>query len=458
MNQPAPLLWHIESRLPGVAWPALPDSHAAQVLALQFQMERTQWLAPQELRVLQLRQLEVLLRHAVATVPYYRERLADLWPLQSGLSWEIFQRFPLLGRRNLQDHYAALASTAPPGQHGAVKELRTSGSTGAPVRVLRTALEGLLWEVCTLRDHAWHRRDLGAKLSAIRQGVKEAEGDGWGAATEGIIRTGRASTLPVDRDIATQARWLQAQQPEYLLSHPSNVAALAAHCITQGIRIPRLREVRTSGEALAPEVRELCREAWNVPLVDMYSCNETGYIALQCPEHDHYHVMAENLVVEVLDDQGRDCAPGQVGRVVVTSLHNFAMPLIRYEIGDLAEAGASCSCGRGLPVLARILGRVRNMLVLANGERYWPSFGLRGLSNELGIRQHQLVQKSFELIEARLVTDAPLNAAQEARLRDQLLSRAPAGFRVEFSYCTEIPRGAGGKFEDFISEVAVVRR
>jgi phenylacetate-CoA ligase len=307
-------------------------------------------------------------------------------------------------------------------------------------------LDSLFWKVFTLREHVWHRRDLGAKLSAIRQGLGEEEGDNWGAATDGIFRTGPASTLPVSRDIESQLRWLEAQRPAYLMTHPSNLAALARHCIDHDIHMPYLREARTRGEALAADLRELCREAWGIPVVDMYSSNECGYIALQCPETDHYHVMAEGLLVEVIDDEGHACAPGQTGRIVVSTLHNFAMPLIRYEIGDLAEVGAPCACGRGLPVLARILGRERNMFVLANGKRFWPSFGLRGLSRELGIRQHQLVQKSFELIEARLVVDAPLDAAQEARLRRHLLSFVPEGFRAEFSYCTEIPRSASGKF------------
>lgn len=449
--------WRIESRLPGVLWPTLPQPATTQVLALVFQLERTQWLAPQELQALQLRQLSLELAHAVNTVAYYRQRLSEFWTPQTALTWEIFQRFPLLTRRHLQDHYTELASSAPYPQHGHVGAIHTSGSTGAPVSVLRTALDGLFWKALTLREHVWHRRDLGAKLSAIRQGVSETENDNWGAATEGLIRTGPASTLPVARDIETQIRWIEGQQPAYLLSHPTNLAALAEHCIEHGIRMPWLREARTRGEALPADLRELCREAWGIPVTDMYSSNECGYIALQCPQAPHYHVMAESLLVEVIDDEGRACAPGQTGRIVVSTLHNFAMPLIRYEIGDLAEVGAPCPCGRGLPVITRILGRARNMLRLANGKQFWPSFGLRGLSRELGIRQHQLVQKSFDRIEARLVVDAPLDAAQEERLRKQLLSCVPAGFEVALSYCAEIPRSAGGKFEDFISEVAAPR-
>ena len=435
----------------------MPGPAAAQVLAMVFQLQRTQWLAPQDLQALQLRQLTMELAHAVNTVPYYRQRLAPLWTPQTELTWDIFRRLPLLTRRHLQDHHAELVSNAPLAQHGGVGAIHTSGSTGSPVSVLRTALDGLFWKAITLREHEWHRRDLGARLSAIRQGVGEEQSDNWGTATDGIIRTGPASTLPVARDVETQLRWIGEQQPAYLMTHPTNLAALASHCIKHGIRMPWLREARTRGEALSADLRALCREAWGIPVVDMYSSNECGYIALQCPEHEHYHVMAEGLLVEVIDDEGRACAPGQTGRVVVSTLHNFAMPLIRYEIGDLAEVGASCACGRGLPVLTRILGRERNMLILANGKRFWPSFGLRKLSGELGIRQHQLVQKSFDLIEARLVVDAPLDAAQEERLRRHLLSFVPGGFRAEFSYCTEIPRSAGGKFEDFVSEVAAPR-
>jgi phenylacetate-CoA ligase len=185
----------------------------------------------------------------------------------------------------------------------------------------------------------------------------------------------------------------------------------------------------------------------------MYSANELGYLALQCPRHEHYHVQSEGVLLEVLDAAGRPCAPGEIGRVVITSLHNFAMPLVRYDIGDYAEVGATCPCGRGLPVLARIVGRTRNMLTLATGERYWPNFALRGMTSELPILQHQIVQKAYDRIEARLVTGRRLEAGEEDRLRRQLLSRLPEGFRVDLVYCESIPRGEGGKFEDFVSEV-----
>ncbi|MCW5606054.1 MAG: hypothetical protein KIT18_16045, partial [Burkholderiales bacterium] len=139
--------------------------------------------------------------------------------------------------------------------------------------------------------------------------------------------------------------------------------------------------------------------------------------------------------------------------IVVTALHNFAMPLVRYEIGDYAEVGPPCPCGRGLPVLKRIIGRARNMLVTRDGKRLWPAFGSRRLAQIAPVLQHQFVQKSHDMMEARLVTVSPLTPEQERELRDHILSRLPAGFSVRFAYCESIPRSAGGKFEDFISEV-----
>ena len=182
--------------------------------------------------------------------------------------------------------------------------------------------------------------------------------------------------------------------------------------------------------------------------------DEDGYLALQCPQHEHYHVQAEGVLLEVLDDTGAPCVPGQVGRVVVTPLHNFAMPLVRYDIGDYAEAGEPCACGRGLPVLKRILGRVRNMLTTADGKRYWPVFGTRALMESAPVLQVQFVQKSHDLVEARIVAAAPLSGAQEAQFRDRVLSMLPPGMSLRFAYCDSIARSASGKFEEFVSEVS----
>src|SRR5262249_15877820 len=148
-------------------------------------------------------------------------------------------------------------------------------------------------------------------------------------------------------------------------------------------------------------------ESWGVPLQDTYTSREGGYMALQCPEHTHYHVQSEAVLLETLDDRGEPCRPGEVGRVVITPLHNFAMPLIRCESGDYAEAGRFCPCGRGLPVLNRIMGRSRNMLRLPKGGRIWPDLLPIEKSMDLPIAQYQLAQIDLHVIEARIAPRRP---------------------------------------------------
>lgn len=446
--------WQYQSSLQGAAWPAVGNAACNLALAMQFQFAQSERLTDARILELQLRQLGALTAHAYATVPFYRQRWGATFDYASPLTPERIAGLPLLTRRDLQENFEALKSNAVPPSHGAIGEARTSGSTGTPVRVLKTELCTLFWNAFTLRDHFWHQRDFSGTLAGIRHGVTVGDFAAWGQATDGIVSTGPAVVRGVDADAETQLAWLVQERPDYLVTHPSMAAELARLSLTRGVRLERLREVRTYGELLAPDTRVLCREAWGVPVTDTYSSNEVGYVALQCPRHDHYHVQAEGVYLEVLNDNGSACGVGETGRIVVTPLHNFSMPLIRYDVGDYAEVGAPCDCGRGLPVLKRIIGRVRNMLVTADGRRYWPVLGARALVESAPIRQYQLVQKTVDRIEARLVVASPLTPAQQEGVHTHILSRLPPGLQLELVYCDNIPRSAGGKFEDFISEVA----
>ncbi|MSQ71859.1 MAG: phenylacetate--CoA ligase family protein [Betaproteobacteria bacterium] len=446
--------WRFQSALHECVWPAVPADYQAGMLALLFQMEQAQWLSAEAIAERQFQQLAVVLRHAHASVPYYGQLWRGRYDPQAPLAAGRFADLPILSRRDLQTNFAALQSTAVPASHGAISESESTGSTGTPVRIRKTELAHMMWKVITLRDHLWHRRNLGGKLAAIRYGTETGEFEDWGIATRGLVATGPSARIGLRGDTDEQLHWIAEQRPDYLMTYPSVLAALVRRALERGLSFSTLKELRTLGEALSPELRDLCRQAWSVPVTDMYSADEVGYIALQCPAHDHLHVQSESLLVEVLDDAGRPCAAGQVGRVVVTDLHNMAMPLVRYEIGDYAVPGEPCSCGRGLPVLKRVIGRVRNMLVTAGGQRYWPTFGTSAFTAIAAIRQMQLAQVAIDCVEARLVTEAPLSPEQEARLHELILSRVPPGFRVTFSYRDHIARGAGGKYEDFICEIA----
>lgn len=443
-----------KSSVQGIGWPALPGPGAASMLAVQYQLKESQWWPGEVLHASQRGQLRRLLAHAFATVPFYRERFikAGLDPTAEPCP-ESFYTLPLLRRTEVQTDPDAFLSRSVPPDHGRVIEHQTSGSTGRPIRTRGTAITQFFWNAITLRDHLWHGRDLMGKLASVRTTVKDGSGSGWGPSTDVTFETGPSATLNIRADTATQIEWLKKEDPDYLLSHPSNILALARLSIGERIRIPSLKEVRTFGETVGPELREACMEAWGVKVVDAYSAQEIGYIALQCPASECYHIQSESVLVEILDADGRPCAPGETGRVVITTLHNFAMPLIRYEILDYAEAGGPCACGRGLPVIKRVLGRARNMVTLPDGGQHWPSFPAEKWAPVAPVRQMQLVQRSRTDITARIVADRALGPGEEGRLTVVLQESLGYRFRITFEYLEEIPRKANFKYEDFVSEI-----
>ena len=275
----------------------------------------------------------------------------------------------------------------------------------------------------------------------------------WAPFLESVSTTGQCVLLALNHDVAAQARWLVEHRPAYVLSLPSNLSALADHFIVTGASLPGLRQVWTYGEMVPPELRPACARAWGVELVDVYSCQESGYLALQCPEAHTYHVPSEVVHVEILDGAGQPCRPGEVGRVVVTALHNYAMPLLRYELGDYAEMGGRCACGRSLPVINRIVGRERNMWIGPDGLRLWPVFPTTAWAHLTAIRRLQLVQHTVGSIEARVVGPRLLSDREEEDLAAQLRRYFPWDFELTFTYLRGIDRTTDVKFEEFVSLV-----
>jgi len=448
------------SMVPGIAWPAIPNGRASQLLAVQFQLERSQWWPPEELAKWQARQLGMLVEHAYRTVPFYRKRFDDFGvspgTTEGSQQWA---NVPLLTRGDIQQAGGDLHCVDGPKQHAPLSTTTTSGSSGQPVTTLGTTATRLFASALLLRQHLWHRRDFSLKLAAIRTRANapyESVSENWGNGTLDIVRTGPAVGLDVRSSVAEQADFLLRHDPDYLNTYPSLVFALAQHFMSCDRRLTRLREVRTFGEILEPKVRKACREVWGVPVVDSYSSEELGTIAVQCPDNEHYHVQAESVLVEVLDEHGRTCRPGEIGRLVITSLHNFAMPLIRYDIGDYAEVGERCSCGRGLPVLKRIVGRQRNMFLLPDGRHVWPTLEVtpEEVATMPPLQQFQLVQRTVESVELLLVTPRRFTAVEEQFMRHLVDRSLGCPLDLKISYVDEIPRGASGKYEDFRSEVS----
>jgi phenylacetate-CoA ligase len=454
-------LQNLKSCIGGIGWPAIPDPVAANLLALLTQLEDSQWWSAEQLQQKQLAQFALLATHAGQHSPFFRNRF-DQAGLDPAHEWtaESFSSLPLLTRAELMQQEENIHCRALPRKHGAVHKIQTSGSTGQVVTVAKTEVNQLVWLALAMREHLWHERDFTATLAVIKaltptlDDPTEAARIGWGHPAILLFDTGPSYAQPLSMDVAQQSAWLAHIDPKYLLTYPSNLGALLDR-YENGDRIPpSLRQIRTVGETLHPGLRERCQKLGGIEIVDMYSSQEAGLIALQCPVSGLYHVQSESLIVEVLDDEGKQCKPGEIGRIVITDLHNFATPVIRYEIRDYGEVGPACSCGRGLPTLSRIMGRRRNMVVFPDGRRHWPLIGAHHYRGVADIRQYQAIQHTLEDIEIRLVVDEPLSKEQESRLT--ALARKALGypFPLRYTYSQhELPKTAGGKFEEFISLV-----
>lgn len=443
--------------MPGAFFPAVPDPYASRLMAVLYQMDQSQWLTDEELRSRQHKQLALLLRHAWETSPGYRLRLeaAGYDPDRpASLTWS---SIPILTRSDLQQGYASFVSTAVPQSHGATFKVESSGSTGKPVQSLGTELTRFFWQATTLREHFWHHRDFSRSLFSIRPDRGSRNGivshPGWGPPVDILMSSGKTWLMHSSCAVEEQFDRLCEAQPDYLMTLPSNLrelSFLAAERKTRPVGI----EIRTFGESVSDELRRLVWESFGVPLIDVYSASETGYLALQCPLGDGcYHINAETVLLEVLDDDGMLCQPGDIGRVVVSVLHNFALPLIRYEVGDYAEVGGPCSCGRGLPVLTRILGRVRGMAVKPDGSHFWPSFPGETWMHVAPIKQLQLIQTGRDQIEVIFAMERELSDEEEHRLTGTLQTTLGFPYRMICRRVGQIPRSPNGKFEDFISRI-----
>ena len=439
---------------------AADDGNALEVVLEQ--LEQSQWQRPEQIQQRQWEQFSLLFDVLRTRSEFYKRRFRQAGMTKAtDITSENWRRLPILTRQQLQSGTDTIKLAKPPAGHRRLGMAMTSGSTGTPVRVATTDSTRLLWQAFVMREHLWQQRDFSARLGAIRHfggevearyphGVQLAD---WGPPVNRLYRSGPGMALDIHTDPAQQLEWLRRCRPGYLVTFPSNAAAIAALSLQDGAGMPGLKGVRLLSEPVDEVLRESIRTAWGVGVSDSYSAQETGALAIQCPEFPHYHVQSENVLLEVVDDECRPCRPGEVGRVLVSTLHNFAMPLLRYEIGDFAEVGEPCPCGRGLPVLRRILGRVRNMLTLPDGSRHWPSLAATFYREVAPVIQHQLVQHDVNDIEARLGVERPLTAGEEGLLRDMIAARLGYPFAVRISFCDTIERSTAGKFEEFLSLV-----
>lgn len=423
-------------------------------------IRETERLSPVAFARWQLPNVERILRHAAAEVPFYAGRLNSV--LKDGVFRpEAWGDIPLVTRSDIQAAPEDYTARNTPPEAGGTRSGETSGSTGTPLRFFWSEMASTATRMQMERYFVWHAIDPAGRFADIRlvtdrdQYIEEPF-KGWSVRSP----DGLHLRFPVHRPIADQVAWLGHFKPHYLRTYPSHAIGLAAAIREANIDLP-LEAAFTVGEVLSDDARIAISEALGrngrpLRVLDIYACQEAGKLALVCPE-GRYHVCAECILLEVVGDDGEPVGPGGEGWVAITTLFNYAMPLIRYRIGDRAIAGQPepCACGRTLPRLERILGRARNRFILPDGNSFWPSGDLAlAMRRYVPFRQFQMVQTERHRIELRYVPSSDGDRPDTEGLAALVRKRVHPGVTVDLKPVTDIPRSPGGKYEDFICLVA----
>lgn len=453
---------HAQDDAASAAWPSFVSAKSS-VRSMLDGLRETERLDPGSLLLGQSLQLERLLRWTATQSPFYQKAgwadavLADLERTPDTF-WEVWRRIPVLTKPELRAHKELIQTASVPDDQMPLGLNYSSGSTGIAVEVRTTAVTRQIWNALTVREHFWQRRDFMKRLGAIRYraaGDRDPAGrdlPSWGPPPAALFRTGPASYIHVGHGINLLAAWLVRFDPHYLLIYPSVAEPVLARAAEVTSRPLSLEEVRFIAEPVEPELERRLVDRYGVRVSDVYSANEVGVIAFRC-ENGSLHVQSESVLVEILDERWQPCAPGETGHLVVTALHNLATPLIRYDLGDYAIQGDTCTCGRGLPVIRQVLGRVRNLVRTPEGRRSWP-VELGKIRSVRVIQQAQFVQSAIDTIQLNFVAERPLTSAEERQAMEAIRAALDYPFKVELVRVDDIPRGPTGKFEEFVSRIA----
>jgi phenylacetate-coenzyme A ligase PaaK-like adenylate-forming protein len=421
-------------------------------------LAQTEWGTREQLVRYQQQLLAQLVRHAYEQVPFYRERLACLFWSSGDVDLSRWREVPILTRAEAALHAAEMRPPTLPKTYGVITELHTSGSTNAPLSIASNNLVWIAANAAVTRMARWWRADTSLPLARIAifpnreipSGPQGADHKGWSLANPEADVHELDLLTPVEQQLA----WLLSKKAPYLMTSSSNVAALAYAATPEQARALAIELVFGIAETVLPRHREIVAERFGAMIAGIYSCQEVGVLATECAQEPCYHVVAENALVEILSPDGFPVRPGETGQVVITGLYNFAMPFIRYAIGDVATAGPDfCACGRSLPVIARVDGRTRHAFIFRDGSRVWPRLWTLQVENFVSCREFQLVQLDRERIEFRYVPDGSGRPPDHAGLGAYLREMLHPSVVVSIVAMDTIPRGRGGKFDPFLSRV-----
>jgi len=435
--------------------------------------------SPDEHRTWQRRALTLLASYVTAQVPYYAALFARLRlpPADIG-SLAGLARLPLLTKQHLFEHGQALHSRRLPTGESLAGASSSSGTTGAPAKVLHTAGSLGMFAMLRQRNCRWFRLDPMQSRVEVRPRFDIARQPDGSVNPDGVVvrhrgwrfleqyfETGPEYGFNVSNPMPRQVAWLRELRPAYAMSYPGTFEEWLLESDGQ-CPADSLRALLGIGSQLTHSLRRQLERGFGIPIHMSYGLNEIGMVAVCC-DAGRYHVNAEHCLVEITRADGEPCRPGEVGHVVVTGLRNFAMPLLRYDTGDLAEAvDGDCPCGRTLPAFGEIEGRFRRYAGLPQGTREKVRavrLALEAMSAEelAFLRQYQLHQDADDqfTLRVRAVGDVPAAFADGIQRAWEPVARSGGDARHESRITIvtseDIDTSPSGKPLDFTSDIHV---
>ncbi|PCI75472.1 MAG: hypothetical protein COB20_12860 [SAR86 cluster bacterium] len=441
--------------------------------ALHEQLAANEYKTVEELARQRSRALRSLLEYCYDLVPYYKEVFERLKIRRRHLREPgILQEIPILEKAMVAANADKLRPLYTAPDQRVTKTTRTSGTTGQPTIIHHDKRSMGMFPWLKQRELRWFRYDPMGTLLSIRPDVEQARApdgdllkkreilklDSWPYTAE-LFQTGRSWGFINTNTIQDQVELLNKLKPNYLIMQSSGLEFISLQEIS-GEAKNNLRAVQGISNTLTPNMRAQVENALNVPVHQDYGLNEIGLVAARCPEGGRYHVHEEHCLVEIVDERSLKCVPGSTGRLVVTSLSNYAMPLLRYDADDLAEAvEGNCVCGRTLASFGAVHGRYRRTAFLPEGTfQRWAE--LQAAMYELAknnlatVRKYQAYQDLTGAMELRIDCDEDIFIA----LRESCLQAYARAYKSNAAPPISVVRSKQfrgemeRKFQNFISE------
>lgn len=417
-------------------------------------LRRTQWAKQNAIVKLQEKKLRSLIRHAYENVPFYHRLFKKLGLYPDDIKTiKDLAKLPVITKKDIRINFDDLMARG-------CNERKildfTSGSTGEPLKfyVTKTARS---WETAAeLRAYEWAGYNLGDKYALI-----------WGAPfdvkkltklSDELINFFERRIVLNSYNMSEESMHIFASKlvkfkPKIIRGYSSALYLIANFIKRQGIEGIRPTAIITTAEKLFIYERKIIEKAFQCEVFDFYGSREVGAIASECSEHIGHHISAENVIIEFVDDG--HVSPNEVGEILVTNLNNYAMPLIRYANGDMGiPLDEECPCGRGLPLIKSIEGRVSDILCIDNG-KFISAPAFVYIFKDLPIKQYQLVQETKEKILVNIVKDENFSIEDEYQLIKKLREYLGKNVLIEIRFCDKILPTKSGKRKIIMSFVPI---